>query len=362
VDFFDDDAATQIAPAPRHPRNKHSQRRMRVERLGILLLVLFIVVFFLAWGVQKCQQNRKVNSYKTYLAQVNQAINDSNAIGKEVARFFANPAKLGAKVLIPKLKEWSDRQNEIGTRARSFTPPGKIATQNTVFVWGMTVRARGLELLRADLVRGAAMKPASAAKIAALGSYFAGPDAYYQALFYNQVQLAMKGDGVKGITVPKSTYFQTMQIFDLASVQSMLSRLSGSPTVGGVHGVALVGAIAKPASFAQVTLVKGKDNIVTAAAQIVFSIRVNNSGTVPETNVPVKVTFTTPGATPIEQTAKITTIGNGQTVTFDMPAIIPPGAAVSAVSTLTVSVGPVPNEKSLANNKAVYRIVLQLAK
>jgi hypothetical protein len=363
VDFFDDDAATQIAPAPRHSRNKHSQRRMRVERLGILLLVLFIVVFLLAWGVRSCQENRKVNGYKTYLAQVNQAINDSNAIGKEVARFFANPAKLGAKTLVPKLKEWSDRQNEIGTRARSFTPPGKIATQNTVFVWGMTVRARGFELLAADLVRGGAIKPASAAKIAALDSYFAGPDAYYQALFYNQVQLAMKGDSVKGITVPKSTFYQTTQIFALASVESMLTRLSGSPKLGGVHGVALVGVVVKPQGATQVSLVKGsKDNLVTAATQMVFTVRVNNSGTVPETNVRVKLTFTTPGETPIEQTATIATIANGQTVSLDLPAIIPPGAAVSAVSTLSVTVGPVPHEKSTANNKAEFRIILQLAK
>jgi hypothetical protein len=335
---------------------------MRVQRLGALLLLLFIVVFLVAWGVRSCQQNRKVNSYKTYLAQVNQAINDSNAIGKEVARFFANPAKLSAKDLIPKLKEWSDRQTEIATRARILKPPGKIAAQNTVFVWGMTVRARGFALLRADLIRGNSIKPAAAAKIAALGGYFAGPDVYYQTLFYNQVQLAMKNDGVSGVTVPKSAYFQTANIFDLANVQSMLSRLSGSATLGGVHGVALVGAVAKPEGKAQVVLVKGKDNLVTAAAQIVFSIKVNNSGTVPETNVAVKVTFTTPGATPVEQTGTIKTIGNGQTITIDLPAMIPPTPAISTVSTLTVSVGPVPNEKSLANNKAVYKIVLQLGK
>jgi hypothetical protein len=282
--------------------------------------------------VRSCQQNRKVNSYKTYLAPVNQAINDSNAIGKEVARFFANPAKLSAKDLIPKLKEWSDRQTEIATRARILKPPGKIAAQNTVFVWGMTVRARGFALLRADLIRGNSIKP------------------------------AMKNDGVSGVTVPKSAYFQTANIFDLANVQSMLSRLSGSATLGGVHGVALVGAVAKPEGKAQVVLVKGKDNLVTAAAQIVFSIKVNNSGTVPETNVAVKVTFTTPGATPVEQTGTIKTIGNGQTITIDLPAMIPPTPAISTVSTLTVSVGPVPNEKSLANNKAVYKIVLQLGK
>lgn len=363
MDFFDDDAATQIAPAPpRHPRSKNSPRRTRMQRLGVLLLALFVVVFLVAWGVRSCQQNRKVNAYRAYLAQVNQAINDSNAIGKEVARFFGNPAKLGAKDLIPKLKEWSDRQAEIVTRARSFTPPGKIATQNTVLVWGMTVRARGFDLLRTSLVRGAAIKPGPAAKIAALDGYFAGPDVYYQTLFYNQVQIAMKGDGVSGVAVPKSTYYQTTQIFDLASVESMLSRLSGSPRLSGVHGVALVGVVVKPQGATQVSLVKGKDNLVTAAAQIVFTVKVNNSGTVPETNVSVKVTFSTPGATPIVQSGKIATITNGQTVSLDLPPIIPPPTAISSVSTLTVSVGPVPNEKSTANNKAEFRIILQLAK
>ena len=87
VDFFDDETGRAPAdaggpPSAPPPRRRPDRRRTRIQRLAILALILFIVVFGLAWWARSCQHNRKVDTYRSYFEGVAVAISDSQVPGQ----------------------------------------------------------------------------------------------------------------------------------------------------------------------------------------------------------------------------------------------------------------------------------------
>ena len=87
MDFFDDETSRAPADAggpPSAPRlvADPDRRRTRIQRLVILALILFIVVFGLAWWARSCQHNRKVDTYRSYFEGVATAIDDSKSPGQ----------------------------------------------------------------------------------------------------------------------------------------------------------------------------------------------------------------------------------------------------------------------------------------
>ncbi len=219
VDFFDDEtgrAPDDAGGPPSAPpsRRRPDRRRTRIQRLAILALVLFIVVFGLAWWARSCQQSRKIDSYRTYFDGVGAAISDSDALGKQVSGIMKDPAKLSRKELVAKLGQLSDQQDEIAVRAARLEPPGTLEDEQTVFATGMKVRARGFQLLRTAMLGAIANKKVGAGAIAALDGYFSGPDAYYQELVYAPSRDTMAEEGVSGVAVPTSTYYLTWKALD----------------------------------------------------------------------------------------------------------------------------------------------------
>jgi hypothetical protein len=365
VDFFDDDEASR-APAnaggpPSAPssRRRPDRRRTRIQRLIILALVLFIVVFGLAWWARSCQHSRKVGTYQGYFDGVAAAISDSDALGKQVSSIMFNPAKLSHKEFVDKLGQLSAKQDEIAVRASRLEPPGTLTDEQTVFATGMKVRTSGFEKLRTAMLGALASKKVSAATIAALDGYFSGPDAYYMELVYPQARTTMADDGVTGVAVPESTYYLTWKALDPARVTTALDSVGKSTKLTGIHGLGLLGVTAK-SSKGDVKLVKGKDNDVAASSDLSFVLQVQNQGNATENDVQVSVTLTLPGGDTIKQEASIATIAAGKTVDVTVTDFAIPEEALSKVLTLKATAGPVPSERDESNNSAQYKLVLQL--
>jgi hypothetical protein len=87
-------------------------------------------------------------------------------------------------------------------------------------------------------------------------------------------------------------------------------------------------------------------------------VTVDNQGGSAESNVAVKATMTGPGfSAPQTFTASIANLPlHGNRTAAVTGWQIPDGAMTKSV-TLTVMVGPVPNEKNLSNNHATFTIV-----
>ncbi len=364
MDFFDDETSRAPADAGGPPsapssRRRPDRRRTRIQRLAILALILFVVVFGLAWWARSCQHNRKVGTYQTYFEGVSAAIDDSAALGKQVSAIMLDPTKLSRKELIDKLGQLSAQQEEIAVRAGRLEPPGTLKDEQTVFATGMKVRARGFSLLRTAMLGALSNKKVGAKDITALDGYFSGPDAYYQELVYLPARQTMADDGVTDVAVPTSTYYLTWKGLDLATVTAMLVGVGKSPKMTGIHGVALIAVIAKSSS-GDLTLVKGRTNDVPASADLAFVAQVQNQGSVAESNVPVTATLTLPGGRTIKQEATIATIASGKTQDVTITGFVIPTEALSKVVTLKVVAGPVKGERVLTNNSATYKLLLQL--
>ena len=361
MDFFDDASgqSTTTEHAVRPRRRRPSRRRTRVQRFLVLAAVVVLVVFGLALWVRSCQHNRTVSSYRTYLEGVATAIDDSAKVGKDISRIVNDPTKLTRKQLLAKLDELTARQEEVAARAAGLEPPERIAAQHEVFVTGMKVRAAGCRLLRDLLGAALSQKQPAPARIAAVAPYFTGPDAYYMELFYLPVRTAMADQGVSDVPVPEARYYLTWHALDPARLATMLSRAAATPKLSGIHGVAVLGATARTGT-AEVTLRAGKLVTVPASADLAFAVRVQNQGSVAESDVPVVATLTLPDGTALRQQTTIARIAAGQVQTVTLQGFAVPTTALSKVCKLTVKAGPVAGERVASNNSATYRLVLQL--
>ncbi len=359
MEFFDDDgpASTTGSGRTRERRPRRSPRRNQILRIAILAAALFVLIFALAWWAKTCQQNQKNSSYRTYFEGVTSAINDSNALGKQLQQLVDNPTKFSRKQLQAKLADFSGRQAEIAVRADRLTPPDTLTNEKQTFATGMKVRSQGFDLLQAAMLAALGNKVVGANRIVALDGYFSGPDAYYMGLAYLQSRQVMSKQGVSGADVPTSTFYLTSHIFDPAKIDSMLSRIGKSTKLTGVRGVSLGSVTAQPGN---ITLLRGKTVNVPASAQLAFVVKVTNQGDVRERNVPVTATIKPPSGADIVQRTVIADLPKGQTGTATLTGFAVPSTALTHVSTLTIKVGPVPQERVLSNNSGQYKILLQL--
>jgi len=169
----------------------------------------------------------------------------------------------------------------------------------------------------------------------------------------------MSEEGVTDVTVPTATYYLTWKALDATNVSEMLDRVGSSSKLSGIHGVALVSVTAQTES-GDVKLARGQTVDIPLSADLTFVVKVQNQGSVKETDVPVTATLTVPGSTPLKQQASIASIAPDQTQDVSVPAFAIGGDAVSKVCVLKVVAGPVPGESTETNNTATYKLMLQL--
>ena len=366
MNFFEDDDGARVPPAPTTPARRvrngkpRSKRTLRIQRLAILIVALFVVVLLLTLWIRSCQHNQKVSSYKDYLSGVQGLITESNKVGQDLSAIVNNPRKYTRPGLLTKLQSMVNAQNDVAARALLLNPPGKLAGQNQTFVLGMQVRAKGMQQLRQGILAAIAGKSkVTANSLAALSGYFTGPDAYYTEEFSTQAQNVLRADGVSGVTVPVSNFFLNSSMFGPLKLQKMLKNIPGS-AVGGVHGVS-VASIAVKSGTATQPLAPGRNTRVKASADMIFVVSVSNSGTATESGVPVTLTLQPPGGAQAQKISHtIDGIGPGKTVQVQFTGYNIQPASLGRVSQLTAKAGPVPLEKNLSNNTLQLKIVLTL--
>ena len=366
MNFFEDDEGGRVPPASTPPARRQrigkvrNKRTLRIQRLAIIVVALFVVVLLLTLWIRSCQHNQKVSGYKDYLSGVQSLITDSNKVGQDLSAIVNNPRKYTRPGLLTKLQSMVNAQNDVATRSQLLKPPGKLVGQNQTFVLGMQVRAKGMQQLRQGILAAIGGKSkVTANDLAALSGYFTGPDAYYTEQFYAQAQNVLKADGVAGVTVPASTFFLKSSMFGPLKLQKMLKNIPGS-AVGGVHGVAVVSITVKSGGNT-VALVAGRNTRVKASADMIFVVTVSNAGTATESGVPVTLTLQPPGGAQAQKISHtIDGIAPGKTVAVQFTGFNIKPASLSRVSQLTAKAGPVPNEKNLTNNTLQLKIVLTL--
>ena len=363
MSFFDDDPeVTQVtAPSPRPRRPKRNRSRLRIQRLIIALIALFVLVFVLALVVRSCQQNAKEATYRSYFTQVQGILTRSSKdVGKPIAALLADPTSYSRAQLQAELNTLVSAQSGIAKDTGNISVPGKLKTLHQILVQGEQVRLAGVKQVQTGLLAALSGKNlhATARKLAELSGYFTGPDVYYKQLYYTQAQKIMSKDGVNNVAVPPPpSFFATKNVFSPSALTTALATVSSSTKLTGVHGVGLAGVAIK-SDGKTVALSSSGANNFKASVGLLVVVTVSNQGATAEANVPVKVIYTGPGGSSTQTlNATIPSIAVHASATVDVPGLSIASTAITKSSTLKVVAGPVPGEKNLTNNSATFTIV-----
>ena len=368
MDFFDDETSRAPADAggppsaPSSRRRPSDRRRTRIQRLVILALILFIVVFGLAWWARSCQHNRKVGTYETYFAGVSAAIDDSVNLGKQVSAIMLDPTKLSRNELVAKLGQLSAQQEEIAVRAGRLEPPGTLEDEQTVFSTGMKVRANGFSLLP----HGHARRPRQQ-EGRRQGDH--RPRRLLQRsgrlLPAARVRAGAEDDGRTTASAawrcPTSTYYLTWKALDPATVTATLDNVGKSPKMTGIHGVAPPRRVRQEQLRRRSSSSRERPTTCRPRPTSPSSRQVQNQGSVTEKQRRRHGHAHAPRRhATIKQEASIATIEAGKTQDVTITGFaIPDGGAEQGI-TLKVVAGPVKGERVETNNTATYKLLLQL--
>jgi hypothetical protein len=373
VSFFEDETPppqpqSSMGPARRRTARQKGKvrpprrRNVRLQRLIIILVALFVIVFLLALWIRSCSHNRKVGSYQEYFASVDKSIAATNAVGQQLKTMVLNPNRYTREGISKLLDDMVREQEAVTDQVTKLQPPDKLKDVHPVLVQGMEVRTIGQRLWRdaIDSVLGTKASDVTGRSLAALGSYFTGPEAYYQALYYTQAQKIMAQEGVTNVTVPTAEYYTASELFTPLRMKSMLERINKSSSTKGIHGVALTSVTAQPGDK---KLTAGGTTKITASTELSFVVAVENQGTVNEKNVPVTITLVPPKGENLAQQKLSGTIGAikaGQSSTVKITGFNLDPALIGPDITLRVKAGPVPQEQVGSNNRATYTVVFKL--
>ena len=370
-DFFDDEPETGESTAqtsrsrsarppggpPKRPPERHGiSPTLRLA--GLIVFGILIVVLLVLW-VQSCSGTSTKSSYEHYLDKVSVLAADSKRGGTALATAIATPG-IKADELANKMDSLAKQLQSDEQTANSIKPPSAVAKRHHDLVESLQLRVDGLTGLAVALRRGAGSTKVAetAASLAAQTQLLVASDVLWENRWRAPVLVAMKNQGVAGLTVPSSR-FLTEQGVDTSDFWSpVVDRLNGNSTSGGgtagkAVGTKLVSTTALPKGQ---QLSATQLNTVVDSTNLGFEVAVENSGDVQVASV--QVTLTIKQAKPITASQTIKLINPGDTAKVEFKNLPQPEFVVR--TTLEVDVQPVPGETNPRNNSATYPVIFSL--
>jgi hypothetical protein len=375
-DFFDE-PETQEAPGrertlrrplgggPREPGGPRRPIRPAagftpLARLVALVAFAILIVVLLVFWVQSCQEDKKRDSYRSYLESVAAVARDSERVGRELNDVLTTPGIKPAD-LDKQLSGLVQQQRISANGVRDLDPPGPLRPANANLAEALQFRVNGLEGLAAEFrnTRGSKDAAAAGALLATQAQRLVASDVIWDDLFKTPTIAQLRQEDVSGIEVPDSNFVQTP---DLASTRSMVpiwQRINGTPATGGasgagLHGTNIVSVKVQPSGQ---TLSASAENTIVASTDLAFVVAVQDSGDNQEVKIEVTLTIQQ-SPTPVtkKQTIDLINPGETKTVVFrDFPSI-----DFGELRTLRIDVDPVPGEKNTSNNSAEYKVIFSV--
>lgn len=375
-DFFDEPETQEatgrertlrrpLGGGPREPRGPRRPIRPAagftpLARLVALVAFAILIVVLLVFWVQSCQEDKKRDSYRSYLEDVSAVARDSERVGRELNDVLTTPAIKPAD-LDKQLLGLVQQQRISADRADGLDPPGPLRPANANLAEALEFRVNGLEGLAAEFrnTRGSKDAAAAGALLAAQAQRLVASDVIWDDLFKTPAIAQLRQEDVSGIEVPDSNFVQTP---DLASTRSMVpiwQRINGTPTTGGatgagLHGTNIVSVKVLPGGQ---TLSESTENTIVASTDLAFAVAVLDSGDNQEVKIEVTLTIQQ-SPTPVtkKQTIDLINPDETKTVVFrDFPSI-----DFGELRTMRIDVDPVPGEKNTQNNSAEYKVIFSV--
>jgi len=376
-DFFDD-PRTQETPAkertsrrpgrpdnggdgsggPRRPTLRPPTGLTPLLRLiGLVAFAILIVVVLVLWG-QSCQSDKKHDSYKTYMSDVDKIAQASEGTGRDLGELLTTPGLKQAD-LDERLAGLVQNEQLNLDHARALEPPGPLRPPHERLLQSLEYRVGGLKGL-ADVftqTKGSKDATAAGALLADQAERFVASDVVWADSFRAPALVVLKDEGISGVEVPESTFVQTTDLASQRSMTPIWQRIHGASTGGtptGVHGNGIAGVKVQPGDK---QLVAGQETTIQASTDLSFEVSVTNSGDSLESGVEVQLTIPKqPKSIVKTETIELIDAGETKTVTFSGFPTLPFGEKVN----LRVDVKPVPGETNTGNNTVEFPVFFSI--
>jgi hypothetical protein len=325
-------------------------RRRIAAGIGVVLLIVIALV------INGCLKSGKEAALKEYNSNASQLVGESD---QQVAHpLFETLAGASGKSPLDVEEEVDQLRLQAQTdasHAKSLSVPGEMeaAQRNLLLVFNL--RAEGLAKI-ANLVRtalsGQNNKQASS-YIAGAMELFLTSDVLWSQRVAPLIQQALADGGVQGQSTAGTQFLPNLGWLEPSTVLARLTgQASGSSpnqVTPGTHGSALIATSVGSTSLEPPPAL----NQISGGANQTFTVKVEDSGSNPETDVKVEVSVAA-GGKQYKASHVINKTEPGVTSSVEVSVEgIPQGVA----STVTVYVQPVPGETNLENNKGTYHAI-----
>jgi hypothetical protein len=330
---------------------------------GLVALAIVVVVVVVLW-IGSCQGQSRHDEYKSYMQSM-QPIAQTSASSLDAYAKQLNSQKLTLADLQSKLTLWSRQQQEDYDKALRLVPPAPLQAAHQQVLATLQLRAIGLARLANAFAAGGS-KDASqvGALLAKEGRVLSASDLVWADLFRVPATEVLRRQSVQGVIAPPSQIVTNPEVISAHSFGEVYARLHSTTPSGkvtGVHGSELLGTEAVSSGQTK-ALTVSSPTTVDVAADLAFKVSFKNSGNFEERNVPVTLSVTVFGKPVLKPTPtkKVPLIEKGETKTVSFTSLQLPTSAFGANAAVTVTVGKVPGEVHLENNKASYQVFFSL--
>jgi hypothetical protein len=346
---------------PLRPGNIPPLQYRRLAGLAGGILVVVVVLVLLARGCSGSSSSSKNIDYFNELKQ--QALTPSSTVSSNFHKLLNGATGTKLKAVKTELSSEAAAMGKAADAAASIAPTKQLEQFQPALVQALQYRAFGLNCLSDTIGQAWKRKrPAGTGRILApCVQRLLASDIIYSDSFSNPASTALKGLGVQ---IPASSFLDPndTSLVTAAGMGEAINRLKPS-AVHGLHGLGVVSVVALPqgttlqTGTTQINQLKGDNTLV-----IVVSAK--NYGNFREVAVPVTLALTRPGSNKITRSGTIGSIDKGATETVRFPDLFKNAATQPAFTqryTMTVTIGKVPGETVLANNKRTYLVQFKLA-
>jgi len=372
VSFFDDDdpptrARTSPRP-PARPRQPSGGQRppshapasadvLRNRRIGLIGggIVLVLILGFL---VNSCMNSAKNRSMKSYNNNVTALVKKSDDNSSQLFQTLSGGSSEDQSVAVNQIRLEAE---DVAKRAKALDVPDEMKPAQRNLLLALNLRAAaigkiGEQLPAANGNDASAYKAMQ--KIAGQMRAFLASDVLYSQRVAPLIFDAFKDADITGQTIVQSEFLESDGWLSTNKVAQRINPDAASPSrtgaapAPGTHGHGIVST-----KIGNVTLSSAASNRVpiTAGAKPTVSVTFANQGENDETDVVVTLRITS-GGTNAQIIKKRVNVTKKNSETTTSIAFTKAPAANQSVQ-LAVTVGKVPGETNVSNNKATYDVL-----
>ena len=323
-------------------------------RRTIALGGAIVVIILLVVGLNSCLDSRKDRAFRDYANDARSIVRSSNETSERLFDLLSSPQRADALDVQTQVNAERADAEQLVRRAQDTDRPDELDGAHAWLVEALQFRADAIEKIAAELPEALGDRRGATDAINAIAGQMQAllaSDVIYLQRTIPDLTSAYDERGIEE-RFPTDRFLPDLGWLDPDTVETRLGRISGEKSEAaaqGLRGTGVAGVTVEPAG---VELNESGVNRVPAGGRLSLDVTVQNQGESEETDVAVSIAIANGDRINVDQT--IPRIAAGEEETVSIP--IPETPSTEAVSTVTVSVAPVPGEGTRENNRIQYQV------